>query len=47
MYAEALDRDELPAGAGVLTPALALGSVLRRLAAAEGGEFRHFRVLSP
>lgn len=41
------DRDELPAGGGVLTPALALGSVLRRrLAAAEGGEFMHFRVLS-
>ncbi len=43
----ALDRDELPSGGGVLTPALALGSVLRkRLAAAEGGEFMHFRVLS-
>lgn len=43
----ALDRDELPAGGGVLTPATALGSVLRRrLAAAEGGEFMHFRVLA-
>jgi short subunit dehydrogenase-like uncharacterized protein len=43
----ALDRDELPAGGGVLTPALALGSVLRRrLAAVEGGEFMQFRVLT-
>lgn len=43
----ALDRDDLPAGGGVLTPALALGSVLRRrLAVAEGGEFMHFRLLS-
>ena len=43
----ALDGDELPAGGRVLTPALALGSVLReRLAAVEGGEFMHFRVLS-
>lgn len=43
----ALDGDELPAGGGVLTPALALGSVLRkRLAAVEGGEFMRFRVLS-
>ena len=42
----ALDGDELPAGGGVLTPALALGAVLRqRLAAVEGGEFMHFRVL--
>jgi hypothetical protein len=31
----------------VLTPALALGSVLReRLAATEGGEFMQFRVLA-
>ncbi len=43
----ALDGDELPPGGGVLTPALALGSVLRgRLAAVEGGEFMRFRVLS-
>jgi short subunit dehydrogenase-like uncharacterized protein len=43
----ALDGDELPAGGGVLTPALALGSVLRqRLAAAEGGEFMQSSVLA-
>jgi short subunit dehydrogenase-like uncharacterized protein len=43
----ALDGDGLPVGAGALTPALALGSVLReRLSAAEGGEFMRFRVLS-
>ena len=43
----ALDRDELPAGGGVLTPALALGAALRRrLAAAEDGEFMRFRVLA-
>jgi short subunit dehydrogenase-like uncharacterized protein len=43
----ALNHEELPPGGGVLTPALALGSVLRaRLAAAEGGEFMQFRVLA-
>ncbi|MGD2152223.1 MAG: saccharopine dehydrogenase NADP-binding domain-containing protein [Gemmatimonadales bacterium] len=43
----ALDQEKLPPGGGVLTPALALGSVLReRLSAAEGGEFMQFRVLS-
>ena len=42
----ALDHEETPQGGGVLTPALALGSVLReRLAAAERGEFMQFRVL--
>jgi short subunit dehydrogenase-like uncharacterized protein len=42
----ALDQEKAPPGGGVLTPALALGSVLReRLAAAEGGEFMQFRVL--
>ena len=43
----ALDGDELPEGGGVLTPALALGAVLRRrLSAAEGGEFMQFRISS-
>jgi len=43
----ALDHEEAPPSGGVLTPALALGSVLReRLAAAEGGEFMQFRVLA-
>ena len=43
----ALDLEETPPGGGVLTPALALGSVLReRLAAAEGGKFMQFRVLA-
>ena len=43
----ALDHDEAPPGGGVLTPWLALGSVLhQRLAAAEGSEFMQFRVLA-
>jgi len=43
----ALDHEETPPGGGVLTPALALGSVLHeRLEAAEGGEFMQFRVLA-
>ncbi|MBT8452041.1 MAG: hypothetical protein KJO40_08765 [Deltaproteobacteria bacterium] len=43
----ALGQQEAPPGGGVLTPALALGSVLReRLVAAEGGEFTQFRVLA-
>ncbi len=43
----ALDHEETPPGGGVLTPALALGSVLReRLAAVERGEFMQFRVLA-
>ena len=43
----ALDHDEASPVGGVLTPALALGSVLREcLAAAEGGEFMQFRVLA-
>jgi short subunit dehydrogenase-like uncharacterized protein len=41
------DHEEAAPGGGVLTPALALGSVLReRLAATEGGEFMQFRVLA-
>jgi short subunit dehydrogenase-like uncharacterized protein len=43
----ALGQEEAPRSGGVLTPALALGSVLReRLAATEGGEFMQFRVLA-
>jgi len=43
----ALDHKKAPPSGGVLTPALALGSVLReRLAATEGGEFMQFRVLA-
>ncbi len=39
--------DELPEGGGVLTPALALGAILRtRLSAAEHGEVMRFRVLT-
>jgi short subunit dehydrogenase-like uncharacterized protein len=42
-----LDQEELPGGGGVLTPAIALGAVLRkRLAAAEGGEFMQFELIS-
>lgn len=42
----ALDHDELVPGGGVLTPALALGSVLReRLVVADRGDFMHFKVL--
>jgi short subunit dehydrogenase-like uncharacterized protein len=42
----AFDQDRLPEGGGVLTPALALGAVLRqRLCAAEGGKFMQFRLL--
>ena len=38
--------DDVPAGGGVLTPATALGAVLRdRLAEAENGEFMQFRIL--
>ena len=43
----ALDHEKAPPGGGVLTPALALGSVLReRLEAAERGEFMEFSVLA-
>ncbi len=43
----ALDHEEAPQNAGVLTPWLSLGSVLReRLAAAERGEFMQFQVLA-
>ena len=43
----ALGHEEAPRSGGVLTPALALGAVLReRLAATEGGEFMQFRVLA-
>ena len=43
----ALGQQEAPPSGGVLTPALALGSVLReRLVAAEGGEFMQFRMLA-
>ncbi len=43
----ALDHEETPGDGGVLTPWLALGSVLRkRLAAAERGEFMQFRLLA-
>jgi len=43
----ALDHEKAPRSGGVLTPALALGSVLReRLAATEGGEFMQFGVLA-
>ncbi len=42
-----LALDELPEGGGVLTPALALGAILRtRLSAAEHGEVMRFRVLT-
>jgi saccharopine dehydrogenase (NAD+, L-lysine-forming) len=40
-------HEEAPRNGGVLTPWLALGSVLReRLAATERGEFMQFRVLA-
>jgi len=43
----ALSQQEAPRSGGVLTPALALGSVLReRLAATQGGEFMQFGVLA-
>lgn len=43
----ALLLDDAPPGGGVLTPATALGSVLRqRLAKAEEGNFMRFRILS-
>ena len=43
----ALGHENAPPGGGVLTPWLALGSVLHeRLAAAESGEFMQFRVLT-
>ncbi|MGB5364752.1 MAG: saccharopine dehydrogenase NADP-binding domain-containing protein [Polyangiales bacterium] len=43
----ALGHEETPPGGGVLTPALALGPVLRqRLAATERGEFMQFGVLA-
>jgi short subunit dehydrogenase-like uncharacterized protein len=42
-----LDNEEAPGDGGVLTPWLALGSVLReRLVAAENGEFMQFQVLA-
>jgi short subunit dehydrogenase-like uncharacterized protein len=42
-----LDHEEAPRDGGVLTPWLALGSVLRdRLVATESGEFMQFRVLA-